>query len=47
MASAEECVRCCKIAQVVAKLEDSGAPCIIEHEGFDAVYLNTWVLQTA
>ena len=47
MSTTEECICCCEIAQVVAKLEDGGAPCITEHEGFDAVCLNRWVLQTA
>ena len=47
MASAEECICCCKIVWVVAKLEDSGAPCITEHEGYDAICLNRWVSQTA
>ena len=44
MPSVEECICCCEIARVVAKLEDSGASCITE---FDAVCLNKWVLQTA
>ena len=47
MPSVEECICYCEIARVVAKLEDSGAPCITEHEGFDAVCLNRRVLQTA
>ena len=28
-------------------MEETGALCITEHEGFDAVCLNRWVLQTA
>ena len=47
MPTGEECVCCCEISRVVAKLEGTGAPCITEHEGFDAVCLNRWVLQTA
>ena len=45
MPSVEECICCCEIARVVAKLEDNGAPCM--YKGFDAVCLNRWVLQTA
>ena len=47
MPTGEECVCCCEITQVVAKLEETGVPCIKEHEGFEAVCLNRWVLQTA
>ena len=46
MPTEEECICCCEIAQVVDKLEGTGAPCITEHEGFNAVCLNMWVLQT-
>ena len=31
---------------MVDKLEGTGAPCITEHEDFNAVCLNIWVLQT-
>jgi len=34
MLTREECVCCCSIAEVVAKMEEIGAPCIIESEGF-------------
>jgi len=47
MPTGAECVCCCEIARVVDKLEGTGAPCITEHEGFNAVCLNIWVLQTA
>ena len=47
MATREECICCCEIARVVDKLEGTGAPCITEHDGFDVVCLNRWVLQTA
>ena len=32
---------------MVTKLEETGTSCVTEHEGFDAVCLNRWVLQTA
>ena len=47
MPTGEECICCCEIALVVDKLEGTGALCITEHEGFNAVCLNIWVLQTA
>jgi len=47
MPTREECVCCCSIAEVVAKMEEIGALCITESEGFEAVCLNQWVLQTA
>ena len=47
MPTGEECICCCEIARVVDKLEEIGAPCITEHEGFNAVCLNMWTLQTA
>ena len=46
MPTGEKCACCCEISQVVVKLEGTGAPCITEHEEFDAVRLNRWVLQT-
>ena len=36
---------CTEIKEVVNKKEQS--TCITEHEGFEAVCLNVWVLQTA
>ena len=45
MATGEECICCCEIVRVVDKVEGTGAPCIIEYDGFDAVCF--WVLQTA
>ena len=33
--------------KMVTKMEETGASCITEHEGFGAVCLNRWVLQTA
>ena len=47
MATGKEYICCCEIARVVDKLEGTGALCITEHDGFDAVCLNRWVLQTA
>ena len=47
MPTGKECICCCEIAWVVDKLEGTGAPCITGHEGFNAVCLNTWVLQIA
>ena len=47
MPTREECICCCSISEVVAKMEETGGSCITESEGFDAVCLNQWVLQTA
>lgn len=55
MPTPEECV-CCQEIEAVSNKIDSFASetdsdsvsiqCITEHEGFDAVCLNPWVLQT-
>ena len=42
-----ECICCCELEQMVGKMEETGASYITEHEGFDVVCLNRWVLQTA
>ena len=48
-----ECVCCKEITAVVNKCEHmdlsepSAVGCIINHDGFDPVCLNVWVLQTA
>ena len=47
MPTCTECICCCELEKVVGKMEETGALCITEHEGFDAVCLNRWVLQTA
>ena len=53
MPTPTECVCCKEITAVVNKCEsmDSSEPsttqCIINHDGFDPVCLNIWVLQTA
>ena len=49
MPTSRECVCCCEIDQVMLKKEESANwnTCITEHEGFDSVCLNVWVLQAA
>ncbi|XP_065892577.1 uncharacterized protein [Dysidea avara] len=47
MPTRKECICCCSIVEMVAKLEEVGATCITESEGFNAVCLNQWVLETA
>ena len=40
---------CCEIDRIVAKKgeNESDIQCIVNHEGFDPVCLNLWVLQAA
>ena len=49
MPLAEECVCCKEIEQVCGKMDEIGEDinCITEHEGFTAVCLNLWVIQTS
>lgn len=49
MPTVVECVCCREIDQMYDLMQGSGptAQCITEHEGFEAVCLNVWVLQTA
>jgi len=49
MPTAQECVCFQEVQRVMSRINtsDSEPDCIIEHEGFDPVFLNTWVLQTA
>ena len=47
MLTSTECVWCCEVEKMVTKMEETGASCITEHEGFGAVCLKRWVLQTA
>ena len=49
MAPGEECICCCEIGSMVLKKEESElkVACITEYEGFTAVCLNVWLLQTA
>ena len=44
-----ECVCCQELEKVVEKVSenDTEVSCITNHEGFEAVCLNRWVLQTA
>ena len=44
-----ESVCCCEVDRIVAKKEEneSDIQCIVNHEGFDPVCLNLWVLQAA
>ena len=49
MSNGRESVCCCEIEQVVDKKSEHEGhiQCIVDHEGFLAVCLNLWVLQTA
>ena len=51
MPTARECVCCCEIDQICEKKQESWSgsemTCIINHEGFESVRLNVWVLQAA
>ena len=49
MPTSHECICCCEIERVVMKKEEiaSKISCITDHEGFDSVCLNAWVLQAA
>ena len=40
MPTREKCICCCSISEVVSKLEEVGASCITESEGFNAVCTN-------
>ena len=46
MPTGEECACCCEISRAIDKLKGTGAPCIAEHKGFNAICLNIVVLQT-
>ena len=49
MPTVDECVCCHEVDNVVRKIEESERhiQCITEHEGFEPVCINEWVLQTA
>ena len=49
MPSCRECLCCCEVDSVVQKIQENGIAisCITEHEGFEPVCLNLWVLQAA
>ena len=47
--TSHKCICCCVIERVVMKKEESASKisCITNHEGFESVCLNVWVLQAA
>ena len=48
MPTVDECVCCHEVDNVVRKIEESERHIrCIEHEGFEPVCINEWVLQTA
>ena len=49
MRTSQECICCCEVESVVLKKEESASEvsCITDHEGFESVCLDVWVLQTA
>ena len=49
MPTVPECICCCEIDVVKEKIDENSTEinCITLHEGFEAVCLNVWVLQTA
>ena len=49
MPTSAQCICCREVDRVALKIQESELklPCITDHEGFAAVCLNVWVLQTA
>ena len=49
MPTVVECRCCCEIDEITNKFQECGSTvhCITEHDGFEAVCLNLWVLQAA
>ena len=49
MPTSRECICCCEVERVVLKKEENSSEisCITDHEGFESVCLNVWVLQAA
>lgn len=49
MTTGIDSVCCCEIERIVSKKDEneSDIQCIVDHEGFEPVCLNLWVLQTA
>ena len=49
MPTAQESVCCCEVEKIILRLQESGdkVKCITEHQGFEPVCLNVWVLQVA
>ena len=49
MPASQKCICCCEIDRMMLKKGESARriECITEHEGFDSVCINVWVLQAA
>ena len=49
MPTSRECVCCAEIEEVTERMQEGPheVTCITEHEGFEPVCLNVWVLQAA
>ncbi|XP_048732710.2 P2X purinoceptor 7-like [Ostrea edulis] len=47
MPSAKECICCTEVKAISDLMENDGVQCITDHQGFDPVCLNTYVLATA
>ena len=49
MATSRECICCCEIDEIVEKKQENASEiaCITDHEGFQSVCLDVWVLQAA
>lgn len=47
MPSAKECICCTEVKAIPDLMENDGVQCITDHQGFDPVCLNTYVLDTA
>ena len=50
MPTSRESIRCCEIENIILKKKQENSSeisCIINHDGFESVCLNVWVLQTA
>ena len=49
MPSNRECICCTELPPIISKFEESENEigCITDHEGFNSVCLDVWVLQTA
>ena len=46
MPTRRECISCCEVESIVEKKQEN-VNCIINHEGFQTVCLDVWVLQAA
>ena len=49
MPTSRESIFCCEIENILEKKRENSSEisCIINHDGFESVCLNVWVLQTA